>query len=192
MRRRAVLLAATATATAAPRIARAQAADEAIDLLRRGGVVLALRHADAPGNFDPPEFRIGDCRTQRNLGEAGRAQARHLGERLRRAGLRPRRVRSSPWCRCLDTARLAFGTAEAWDALGSPRGTPAADYPRHLDALRGALVEASAASTGFEVWVSHMFVLNDLVGTGTVSGEGLVLDVDGSGRPRLRARLGAP
>ena len=49
-------------------------------LLRKGGVVVVFRHALAPGTFDPPGMRLGDCSTQRNLSDAGRAQARRIGE----------------------------------------------------------------------------------------------------------------
>ena len=56
-------------------------------------------HANAPGYGDPPSSRIGDCRTQRNLDERGRAQARATGERLRALGIREARVYSSQWCR---------------------------------------------------------------------------------------------
>ena len=91
-------------------------------LLRQGNVVIAFRHALAPGTFDPPGFQPGVCSTQRNLSDEGRAQARRIGEWFKAAGLQPARVRSSPWCRCLDTATLAFGQAEPWAALGSPHG----------------------------------------------------------------------
>ena len=87
--------------------------------LREGGVVIAFRHALAPGTFDPPEFRLGDCSTQRNLNDEGRAQARRIGQWFSSRGLKPARVRSSPWCRCVDTAQLAFGRYAQWPALNS-------------------------------------------------------------------------
>jgi phosphohistidine phosphatase SixA len=167
----------------------AYADENAQALLRRGGVVLAMRHALAPGTFDPPGFRLGDCSTQRNLDEAGRAQARAIGQRLQAAGLVPARVRSSPWCRCMDTAQLAFGRAEAWAALGSPRAGTEATNAASLAQLRQALQAAVRQADRFEVWVTHMFVLADLVGANTASGEGLVLDVDSRGQPRVLARL---
>lgn len=170
----------------------AQAQDDAHALLRTGGVVLAMRHALAPGTFDPPGFRVDDCRTQRNLNDEGRAQARRIGDALRSRGLVPARVRSSPWCRCVDTAELAFGRAERWAALGSPRGREEATHAAGLAALREALAAAMAQRGRFEVWVTHMFVLQDLASTGTASGEGLVLDLDATGAVRVRARLPSP
>lgn len=53
------------------------------EALKSGGHVALMRHADAPGFGDPPGFRLDDCSTQRNLSEAGRKQARAVGERIR-------------------------------------------------------------------------------------------------------------
>ena len=163
---------------------------DAETLLRAGGVVLALRHALAPGTFDPPGFRLGDCSTQRNLNNEGRAQARRVGAWFEGRHLKPVRVRSSPWCRCVDTATLAFGAAERWAALGSPRGSVEATNAEHLRALRQALQAVSARRGQFEVWVTHMFVLSDLMdGGGAGSGEGLLLRAGADGKPQLLARL---
>lgn len=166
------------------------AADEALPvrLLREGGVVVAFRHALAPGTFDPPEFRLGDCSTQRNLNDTGRTQARRLGEWFRTHGLKPARVRSSPWCRCMDTATLAFGEAEAWDPLSSPRSGDDAANQRRIEMLREQLQKVPAGR--FEAWVSHQFTLSALVGQSTSSGEGLLLRWR-DGAPEVIARLPA-
>ena len=191
MQRRTLLLA----GLAAPLTGHAEPAagpseEAAARLLRAGGVVIALRHALAPGSFDPPGFRVGDCSTQRNLNDEGRAQALRLGQWFLARGLQPAAVRSSPWCRCLDTATLAFGRAEAWAALGSPSGTEERAYAGQIDTLRQALAAAGAQPGRFEVWVTHMFVLSDLAGTGSASGEGLVLAPGAAGaRPQVLARL---
>jgi hypothetical protein len=158
------------------------------DLLREGGLVLALRHALAPGTFDPPEFKLGDCSTQRNLNDAGRQQALQIGAWFQAQKLKPARVRSSPWCRCVDTAELAFGTHEAWPALGSPRGGTEATNAASLDALRVAIRSASRQRGRFEVWVTHMFVLADLVGQNTGVGEGLLLRAGADGTPQVLGR----
>ena len=161
------------------RPARAQAPDDAtaaaLRALRAGGAVVAFRHALAPGTFDPPGFKLGDCSTQRNLDEAGRAQARRIGQWFAQQGLRPARVRSSPWCRCIDTALLAFGQAEPWPALGSPRGSPEQTNAQHLAELKRALRQAAASPRALQVWVTHMFVLSALTQQNSASGEGLVL-----------------
>jgi broad specificity phosphatase PhoE len=90
------------------------------ELLRRGGLVILMRHASTvEGLGDPPGFRLDDCSTQRNLSEKGRNEARRVGARFRSERVAIQHVYSSPWCRCMDTARLAFGSVEEWDPLGS-------------------------------------------------------------------------
>ena len=152
--------------------------EEAARALREGGAVAAFRHTQAPGTFDPPEFKLGDCSTQRNLSDEGCAQARQLGAWFSARQLRPARVRSSPWCRCVDTAALAFGAATVWPALGSPTGQSGEERSAQQNALRAALQAASAQRGRFEVWVTHMFVMNDLVQVSLAQGEGLVLRAD--------------
>jgi phosphohistidine phosphatase SixA len=160
--------------------------------LRSGGAVIAFRHALAPGTFDPPGFKLGVCSTQRNLSDDGRAQARRIGTWFQAQGLKPARVRSSPWCRCVDTANLAFGAGEVWPALGSPRGYSESTNEQSVRELRRALVAATAQPGRFEVWVTHMFVLSALTGENSSSGEGLVLRADATGAPRVIVRLAPP
>jgi hypothetical protein len=162
------------------------------DLLRSGSLVAAFRHALAPGTFDPPGFQLGDCSTQRNLSDEGRDQARRIGVWFSSRGLKPARVRSSPWCRCIDTAQLAFGRAEPWAPLGSPRAGTESTNAQSLAALRQALMEATRNTSGFEVWVTHMFVLADLTGSNTASGEGLLLRADRQGSAVVIGRIVAP
>ena len=144
----------------------------ALAALREGGVVLALRHALAPGTFDPPGFALGQCSTQRNLNEEGRDQARRIGAWFARVGLTPRRVRTSQWCRCQETARLAFGTADDWPMLNSLAREGPAEAARDA-ALREAL--AAVPRGAFEVWVTHQFNIRALSGETTGSGDGVVL-----------------
>ena len=120
MRRRGFL----SSALALPFLARAERgtreAGSVEALVRRGGVVLLMRHAATEGSGgDPPGFRLDDCATQRNLSDAGREQARRVGVHVRALGAPLAHVYTSPWCRCRETARLAFGKAEDWEPLGS-------------------------------------------------------------------------
>ncbi len=154
------------------------------------GGVLMLRHALAPGTFDPPGFSLGDCASQRNLDDEGRRQARQLGRWFAARQLRPTRVRSSPWCRCLDTARLAFGDrAEPWAALGSPRAGNEEANLLALAQLREGLKTMETRRAGFEVWVTHMFVFNSLLGGGVGPGEGALLGLGKDGAPRVIVRV---
>lgn len=165
--------------------------DSALTLLREGGLVVAFRHALAPGTFDPPQFALGDCSTQRNLNDEGRVQARRIGQWFSSRGLKPATVRSSPWCRCLETATLAFGRAERWAALGSPRGNAEGTNAESVRELAAAVVMATQQRGRFEAWVTHQFVLNDVVGVATASGEGLLLRAAADGKPQVVARLPA-
>ena len=161
----------------------------AIALMRQGGAVLALRHALAPGTYDPPGFTLGQCSTQRNLSDEGRAQARQIGTRFKALGLQAARVRSSPWCRCVDTAELAFGAVDRWTALGSPRGFGEATNDDHLSQMRKALAEVTAQPGRLEVWVTHNFVLSALAGASASSGEGVLLRSDAQGQVQVLARV---
>ena len=58
------------------------------------------------GDGRPPDFKVDDCATQRNLSDEGRAQARRIGARFRANGIETAKVFSSQWCRCRETAEL--------------------------------------------------------------------------------------
>ena len=71
---------------------------------------MLMRHAlTTPGAGDPPGMRLDDCTTQRNLSDEGRRHARAVGAALREHGIPVDRLLTSPWCRCIETARLVFG-----------------------------------------------------------------------------------
>jgi broad specificity phosphatase PhoE len=159
------------TATAAlllllPAWAAADAAEPAAALwaaLSRGGHVAMMRHANAPGTDDPPGFRIGDCATQRNLDDGGRAQARRAGEAFRRNGLPSARVLASEWCRCQETARLlGIGSVETLPALNSLHGR-GENEERQVTALRRFLGGLPADGPSV-VLVSHQATISALTG----------------------------
>src|SRR4029453_14846049 len=99
----------------------AAVADDAVRGLLRGGAqgVLMRRTITTPGVGDPAGFRLDDCATQRNLTDARREDARRVGPAFREHAIPVGRVLSSPWCRCLETSRLAFGGAEVWAPLSN-------------------------------------------------------------------------
>lgn len=145
-------------------------------VLRHHGVVVLLRHAATePGIGDPPGYRLDNCASQRQLSADGRAQAARLGSVLAAQGLRPARVLSSRWCRCLDTARLAFGQASAWPALDSFFDA------REREAAQTAVLRESLgllAPGQVVAWVTHMVNIAALTGEVLAMGEALVLRAD--------------
>ncbi|HST00558.1 MAG TPA: histidine phosphatase family protein, partial [Usitatibacter sp.] len=99
-------LAAALAVAAAPRAFAQQPVDW--ERLRKGGYVLLMRHAATTvAGVDPKGFRLGECRTQLNLSDDGRAQARRAGQRVAEEKVPVSRVYTSPWCRCRETGLLA-------------------------------------------------------------------------------------
>ena len=88
--------------------------------IAQGGVAILLRHALAPGIGDPPDFKLDDCSTQRNLSESGRQQARLIGTTFRERQVNLQKVYTSEWCRCRETAELiSVGPVNALPLLNS-------------------------------------------------------------------------
>mgnify|MGYP001223301088 FL=1 len=79
-----------------------------INQLEDGGKLIFIRHAYAPGNGDPNNFNLNDCSTQRNLNSIGQKQARDIGEFFSVNKIKIHKVLSSEWCRCKETADIAF------------------------------------------------------------------------------------
>jgi broad specificity phosphatase PhoE len=158
--------------------------------LAKPGRVLMLRHALAPGIGDPPNFKLGDCSTQRNLDATGRAQAAELGARLRKAGVTQAKVYSSQWCRCLETARLLkVGMPEELPALNSFFGR-AEDREPNLAALRKFLAALPVDGPAV-ILVTHQVTISGITGEGTASGGGHLLELNRTGAPRLLGRIAA-
>lgn len=160
----------------------------ALEELRLPGRVLILRHANAPGFADPPQFALGDCATQRNLDAAGRAQALRLGERLRAAGIVRARVLSSQWCRCLETARLLdLGPVEALPALNSFFQRPELRAPT-LSAL-GQFLATLPTEGEPVILVTHQVVVDAFAPGTTPVADGSLFQLNGSGSPRWLGRI---
>ncbi|HYD56114.1 MAG TPA: histidine phosphatase family protein [Burkholderiales bacterium] len=151
--------------------------------------MLFIRHATTtPGVGDPQGFRLDDCASQRNLSRDGQEEARRLGEALRRQKVPIGAVVSSPWCRCTETAQLAFGRVdEKWDALGNLFGRAP-----NADAQVKAMQPRIAGYRGKEnlVLVSHGSTAYALAGLSPRQAEVLVLTPLGKDGFRVAGRLG--
>lgn len=182
MRRRHLLLPLAALALARPAVA----AEALLERLRGGGLVLLLRHArTVPGTGDPPGFRLGDCATQRNLSEAGRAQARAIGARLRAERVPVGAVRTSAWCRCRETAELlGLGPVAHLEALDSFF----ADRSRAERHRAGILAFARGwRGPGNAVLVTHQ--VNITAATGVFPASGEMVAVTAAAEPEVLGRL---
>lgn len=151
--------------------------------------VLLFRHATAPGVGDPPNFKLGDCGTQRNLDEAGRAEARRMGDLVRARHLKVGAVRASQWCRTRETAQLAFPEAAVQDA-------PAFNSFFSQEPLEGEM-QTQKARDAMRAWkgpgalvvVTHQVNIAALSGVNPVSGEGVLMRRQKDGSFKVVGRI---
>jgi len=164
-------------------------ADEALwTLLKGGGQVVLIRHAlTDPGVGDPPEFKLDDCRTQRNLSQEGRRDAQRLGTLLRQHAIPVERVLSSPWCRCLETARLAFGFDVQPDAALGNLFTHPQNREAQLAAFRKLV--AVAPANGNLMLVTHGATTLAFTGVSPVPAEMVIVTPEGGGAYRVAGRI---
>jgi phosphohistidine phosphatase SixA len=163
--------------------------------LRAGSVVVVLRHAIT----DRSQSDRGDLSNragQRNLSEAGRAQAHALGQDIQRLGIPVGEVLASPVFRARETAELAFGTR----AVLEPRLT-ADDYTPDPAVLAANIawlrVRSGRPSTPgrTDILVGHIVPLGMVLGRGLSQAEypegALAVFAPGVGAGRLLGILAA-
>lgn len=168
-------------------------ADEAAawQALRAGGHVALMRHAPAPGGTgDPPGFRLEDCATQRNLSDAGRAQAAAGGARFKAEGVTFEAILSSPWCRCVDTAELLDMGPVTTEAAFS--NIVVLSDRREEIVAAGRAVIAAWRGSGTLLVVTHGANIGALTGIHPASGETVVVRVDGDGEIEPVGRIPPP
>ena len=95
-----------------------------INELQKGGKLIFIRHAYAPGGGDPDNFDINDCKTQRNLNKKGIDQSKMIGKLFEKNKIKIDQVLTSQWCRCIDTAKYAFKNFKEFSALNSTYQAP--------------------------------------------------------------------
>ncbi len=156
--------------------------------LHLGGHVALMRHTDAPGGFgDPPGFRLDDCATQRNLSEKGRDDAKAAGAKLKAERITIGKLLSSPWCRCIDTARLMD--------LGPMEIAPTFSNVVVLRDQRATLTEGARAviggwkGPGTLLVVTHGANIQALIGYNPASGETVVVAAGPDGAIREVGRI---
>lgn len=158
-------------------VAPASATEAGWALLRDGGHVVLLRHAMSPGTSDSKGFAIADCATQRNLSERGKQQAKRMGALFATRAERTERVLSSRFCRCLETASLAFeyNKVEPFEPLDLLPADPAAAKAAN-DAVLAEIRDFSGP--GNLVLVTHLENIRALTGRSPREGEAIIVDPD--------------
>lgn len=170
-------------------LARAQSPALGLEPMAKQGGVLLIRHASTEAGLgDPPGFVLGVCSTQRNLSDAGRLESMAMGAWFRRLGLPVGMVLSSQWCRCQDTARLAFGRYQDWPALNSTFAGQG-QHERQIAALKEQLQQRVSGT--LEVWVTHQVIMTGLTGAFPAMGEGFLVDATGTLQARGMMRSGS-
>lgn len=160
-------------------------------LLKGGGQVVLMRHAvTTPGVGDPDGMVLADCSTQRNLSDEGRAHARQVGEAMRARGVPVAQLISSPWCRCLETARLAFGKEpEVSQALSNLFGRT---DPQGRQVAQLRVLASRKPVSGNVVMVTHGSTISAITGISPATGEMVVVTPQGDGKFAVAGRLEVP
>ena len=146
-----------------------------INQLEDGGKLIFIRHAYAPGNGDPAGFNLNDCSTQRNLSDEGRKQAQRIGEFFTKNKIEIDKVLSSEWCRCKETAKIAFKNYSTNSFLNS-------FYSSKFSKNKDKQVKAfnyyikNLESKKNLIFVTHYVFISEVLNYGPSSGEIVVSD----------------
>ena len=146
-----------------------------IKQLEDGGKLIFIRHAYAPGNGDPNNFNLNDCSTQRNLNSLGRKQARDIGEFFRENKIEIYKVLSSEWCRCKETADIAFKEYSTNSFLNSFYSSKyVKNKDKQVDALNNYVKKFN--NNGNLIFVTHYVLISEVLNYGASSGEIVISD----------------
>ena len=146
-----------------------------IDELQKGGKLIFIRHAYAPGGGDPDNFDIKDCTTQRNLSDSGRIQTKKIGNFFEENKISIGKVYSSEWCRCKETAFIAFKEYETKNFLNSFFSAKFANNRKKQIIDFDKFISSWDKDQNL-VFVTHYVVISEIVNYAPSSGEIVVSD----------------
>ena len=146
-----------------------------INQLEDGGKLIFIRHAYAPGSGDPNNFNLNDCSTQRNLSDDGREQAKYIGDFFKENKIKIDKVLSSEWCRCKETAKIAFKDFSTNSFLNSFYSSKyAKNRDKQVKALKHYIKKFKSNKN--LIFVTHYVLISELLNYGPSSGEIVVSD----------------
>ena len=143
--------------------------------LKLGGKLIFIRHAYAPGGGDPDNFNINDCNTQRNLSDSGRKQSNKIGLFFKVNNILIDKIYSSEWCRCKETALIAFNEFENKSFLNSFFSSK---FAQNKDLQVKKLKKFINNWDGKKnlVFITHYVVISEILNYGSSSGEIVISD----------------
>lgn len=152
------------------------------EMLQKGGFVIFIRHGATPDYQEPSPVDFTSCERQRNLNGLGRAQAVMIGDAFRELNIAIAEVLASPYCRCMDTARLAFGRVAPDEAVRGDKDK--------IAALKALLSSPPPAGRN-RVLVGHGGAAGLLGDEFLREGEAMVVRPEGEDRFTMIARVRA-
>jgi phosphohistidine phosphatase SixA len=170
----------------------ALATDALWALLKKPGHVVLLRHSNAPGQVqESNDMNFKNCSIQRNLDDAGRAQAGRIGNEFRKRGLRQVRLLSSLYCRAMDTAKLTkLGPVTPQPVLNQ---VFLADIPGMRAAgVNGRALLKTVSKGKLAVLVSHVTNIQAIAGVQLDSGQMAVVHLDAAGEVVVDGKITVP
>ena len=164
---------------------------ELVEALRGGGYVLYFRHGTTDlSTSDSDRTSLTNCATQRILSQEGRQQMTDIGKQIQRLRIPVGTVLSSPYCRCIDTAKLAFGKVVAEHDLAHTVTADQAVTRQRADALSKLLAAVPRAGTN-NVLSGHTGNLQEATGIWpSPEGVAIVFKPDGRGASHYVATVG--
>lgn len=134
---------------------------ELIASLKKGGHVIYIRHATTDvSKTDQNREDLTDWTKQRNLSDKGRKESVAIGLAIRALAIPIADIIASPYCRCIETGRLAFGKVQIAKDLAFSVAEDKKDAEQLAKALKTMLGTKPAAQTN-TVLISHSANLQD-------------------------------
>ena len=146
-----------------------------LNQLDDGGKLIFIRHAYAPGGGDPQNFNLNDCSTQRNLNNEGRKQAQYIGEFFKKNKIKIDKVLSSEWCRCKETAKIAFKNFSTISFLNSFYSSKYAKNKEKQIEMLNDYVKKYKNNQNL-IFVTHYVLISEVLNYAPSSGEIVVSD----------------
>ncbi len=158
--------------------------------LRQGGHVILIRHAASnKSQEDAAKVDLNNCNTQRNLSREGRIDARQIGQGIDTLQIPVGKVFSSPFCRAMDTGRLAFSRVEPSRSLNYVTNS-SADEKKAASMLKPLLSNLPATGTN-TILISHSTNIKATLGFVPEEGEALIFKPEGNSKYELLGRIRA-